>query len=140
MVEGVGTEADPVAYAHMRLRQDEQTEQNEKNEQNEKKMKNKKNKRRRGTGVAECARNLPLAMVRRAVDDFLLRRREVVRRRALAGVEGGMCEARRGSESGMLDAEKLARQWDLAVFYRRMDQYLELDNIRALLLGEMAKA
>jgi hypothetical protein len=120
MVEGVGGEADPIAYAHIRLRQ---------NENEKKKM-----------GVAECARSLPLVMVRRAADDFLRGRREVLRMQRLAEAKGETYKRRRGSEPGMLETEKLVRQWDSAVFNRRMDQYLELEDIRTLLLGEMARA
>ena len=118
MIEGVGAEADPVAYAHRRLMQNRNTKM----------------------GVAKCARSLPLAMVRRAVEDLLLRRRGVLRRRALAEAEEEMYETRRGSEPGMLETEKLVRQWDSVVFYRRMDQYLELEDIRNSLLCEMARA
>jgi hypothetical protein len=121
MVEGVGAEADPVAYAHIRLRQNE----------NEKKKK---------MGVAECARSLPFWMVRKAVEDFLRRRREVLRMQRLAEAKGETYKRRRGSELGMLETEKLVRQWDSAVFNWIMDQYLELEDIRTLLLGEMARA
>ncbi|KAH6623070.1 hypothetical protein F5144DRAFT_605599 [Chaetomium tenue] len=116
MAKALAGNGDPVTYAHTELMKDLTR-----------------------PDMAACALTMPLDMVRGAVDYFVGRRREVMKRRALAEEMGGMYEQRRGSEPGMLETEKIAKQWDAVVFYQRLDKFIDLEAVRVAMRRELEK-
>ncbi|KAH6847832.1 hypothetical protein B0I37DRAFT_431698 [Chaetomium sp. MPI-CAGE-AT-0009] len=110
MIEEVGSKPDVVASARARLMGED------------------------NVGIAQCAWAMPLDMVEKAVDNILQRRREGMLRQALVEAGGGIFERRRGSDPcWMLESEKMVKQRDSDIFYRRVDRFLDLEDVKARL-------